>query len=235
MREPLVILPGMMCDARLFAAQIETLSRDRAVMVAPVSGGERIEHIAEQIFEALPARFALLGYDFGATLAMELLPRLATRVTRLALMSTTPLSETPAMAAERDPLIARVRAGHLDDVIRAMVPLDALAPGPNRVATQEVLVAMARDLGPEVFVGQNRALQRSRDQQGTLRRCKLPTQIICGAHDTLTPVKRHAFMAELMPHATLHVIEEAGHVPSLEAPDQMTALLQNWLAQDVPA
>lgn len=235
MREPLVILPGMMNDARVFAPQIETLSRDRAVMVAPVSGGERIEHIADQVFDALPPRFALLGYDFGAIIAMELLPRLTGRLTRLALMATTPLSETPAMAAEREPLIVRARAGHLEDVIRAMTPLETLAPGPNRIATQETLVSMARDLGPDVFVGQNRAMQRRRDLQGTLRRCKVPTLVICGAYDTVTPVKRHAFMAELMPQAQLHVIEDAGHVPPLEVPDQMTAVLQTWLTQEVPA
>jgi pimeloyl-ACP methyl ester carboxylesterase len=76
-----------------------------------------------------------------------------------------------------------------------------------------------------------RALQRRSDQQGTLRRIKVPTLILCGAHDRLTPVKRHAFMADLVAHARLSVIEEAGHLPTLESPEVVTEALQAWLAE----
>ncbi|MCX8955610.1 alpha/beta fold hydrolase, partial [Ruegeria sp. NA] len=81
------------------------------------------------------------------------------------------------------------------------------------------LLAMAQDLGVETFVRQMRALERRPDQQAALRRIKVPTLVLCGAHDTLTPVKRHSFMAELIPGAELLVIEKAGHLPTLETPD----------------
>jgi pimeloyl-ACP methyl ester carboxylesterase len=59
----------------------------------------------------------------------------------------------------------------------------------------------------------------------------VPTLILCGAHDKLTPLKRHAFMAELIPYAKLEVIEDAGHLPTLEAPEATTAALRGWLKQ----
>ena len=59
MSEPLVLIPGMMCDARLFEHQITLLANDRAVMVAPITQGERIEEIASGLLHQLPARFAL--------------------------------------------------------------------------------------------------------------------------------------------------------------------------------
>ena len=90
---------------------------------------------------------------------------------------------------------------------------------------------MARDVGPEVFLRQVRALQRRRDQQGTLRKCKVPTLVIYNAHDTLTPPKRHTFMAELIPYARLEIIDEAGHVPMLETPEIVTGLLREWMTQ----
>ena len=90
---------------------------------------------------------------------------------------------------------------------------------------------MGCDLGPDVFVQQSRALQRRRDQQSTLRKCKVPTLVLCGSHDTLTPVKRHAFMAELIPVAELKVIEDAGHFPVLERPEETTDALRHWLTQ----
>ena len=56
--EPIIFLLGMMCDARLFAPQIDGLSHERAVMVAPVHLGERIEEVASPILDMTPRRFA---------------------------------------------------------------------------------------------------------------------------------------------------------------------------------
>ncbi|TDE40123.1 alpha/beta fold hydrolase [Antarcticimicrobium sediminis] len=231
MTEALVLLPGMMCDARIFEPQINALSRDRAVMVAPITRGERVEEIASNIIDQLPPRFALAGLSMGGIVAMEVLRRVPERVTRLCLMDTNPLAETPPEAAAREPMIVGVRAGRLDDVMRDAMKPDYLAPGPGRMAVLDKVYAMASDLGPEVFVRQNRALQRRPDQQSTLCKCKAPTLILCGAYDRLTPVKRHRFMAELMPSAELRVIEDAGHLPTLEAPDAVLAALRDWLAR----
>jgi len=90
---------------------------------------------------------------------------------------------------------------------------------------------MAETLGGDTFVRQSRALQRRRDQQAVLRKCKVPALVLCGEHDMLCPVKRHAFMAEMIPYAKLTVLEDAGHWPSLEAPEATTAALRDWLHQ----
>ena len=103
--EPLVLLPGMMCDARLFGPQIAELSADMAVMVAPVTQGERIEEIASGLLDLLPKRFALAGLSMGGIVAMELLRRAPDRISRIALMDTNPLAETPVIAANRGPRI----------------------------------------------------------------------------------------------------------------------------------
>ena len=95
MTEPVVLLPAMMCDARLFQAQITPLSRQRPVMVAPISGAERIDESASTLLDMLPHKFALAGHSMGGIVALELLRRAPNRVTRLALMATSPLGETP--------------------------------------------------------------------------------------------------------------------------------------------
>lgn len=231
MTEPLVLLPGMMCDDRVFAPQIRAFGAERAIMVAPITGGERIEEIAASLLNQLPARFALAGHSMGGIVAMEVLKRIPDRVTRLCLISTNPLSETPAFAATREPMIVGARAGRLDEVMRDAMPPDFLAPGPGRFAVQALLEDMARDLGPDVFIAQSRALQRRPDQQGTLRKCSVPARLVCGASDPLTPVRRHEFMANLIPGAALSIIEDAGHIPMLEQPEQTTQALRDWLAQ----
>ncbi|MDG1471444.1 MAG: alpha/beta fold hydrolase [Ascidiaceihabitans sp.] len=231
MPEPIVFLPGMMCDARLFGPQIAELSAEFSVTVAPVTQGERIEEIASGLLDQLPARFALAGLSMGGIVAMELLRRAPDRITRLALMDTNPLAETPQVAAAREPQIIGARTGRLFEVMRDEMKPNYLAPGSHRGAVLELVMDMAEALGPDVFVRQSRALQRRRDQQGTLRKCKVPTLVLCGAHDALCPIKRHTFMAELIPYAQLKVIETAGHLPTLEAPEETTLALRDWLKQ----
>mmetsp|Transcript_29429 Transcript_29429/g.57595 ORF Transcript_29429/g.57595 Transcript_29429/m.57595 type:complete len:237 (+) Transcript_29429:2277-2987(+) len=231
MADPLVFLPGMMCDARLFGPQIAALSPDYSVMVCPVTRGERIEEIASGLLDELPAKFALIGLSMGGIVAMEILRRAPDRITRLALLDTNPLAETPQVAAAREPQIVKVRAGRMQDVMREEMKPNYLAPGPFRNEILDLVMDMADALGPEVFVRQSRALQRRRDQQGTLRKCRVPTLVMCGAYDALCPVKRHTFMAELIHGAELRVLENAGHLPTLEMPDETTAALRTWLRQ----
>ncbi|WP_436397828.1 alpha/beta fold hydrolase [Roseobacter sp. S98] len=230
MAEPLVLLPGMMCDARLFGPQIAELSAEIPVMVAPITGGERIEEIASSLLDQLPQRFALAGLSMGGIVAMELLRRAPDRITRIALMDTNPLAETPQVATAREPQIVAARSGRMLDVMRDEMKPNYLAPGPYRQAVLDLVMDMADALGPEVFVRQSRALQRRRDQQKTLRQCKVPALVLCGAHDVLCPVKRHEFMSELIPSATLRILEHSGHLPPLEQPAETTAALREWMS-----
>jgi pimeloyl-ACP methyl ester carboxylesterase len=221
----------MMCDARLFGPQIAELSCDMAITVAPVTQGERIEEIASGLLDILPKRFALAGLAMGGVVAMEILRRAPDRVTRIALIDTHPLAETPVAAANREPLIVKVRSGRLPEVMREEIGLNSLAPGPYRNEVLDLVMEMARTLGPDIYIRQSRALQRRKDQQATLRRCKVPALIMCGAYDQIAPVKRHEFMAELIPYAKLHVLEGAGHLPTLEQPDETTSALRTWMTQ----
>mgnify|MGYP000580849445 CR=1 FL=1 len=229
--EPLVLLPGMMCDARVFGPQIAELSAEMAVMVAPVTQGERVEEIASGLLDQLPKRFALAGLSMGGIVAMELLRRAPDRITRIALMDTNPLAETPVIAANREPQIVKVRSGRLLEVMQDEMKPEYLGPGPHRAEVFELAMDMAEALGPEIYIRQSRALQRRRDQQAVLRKCRTPALVLCGAHDLLCPVKRHTFMAELIPYAELIILENSGCLPTLEQPAETTAALRSWMRQ----
>jgi len=185
--------------------------------------------MAEAVLAAAPKSFALAGLSLGAIVAMEVIRKAPDRVTRLALMACDPLSDTPDMAGGREQLIARARAGRLDDVLRDFLPAACLAPGPGRAALQDLFVDMGRAAGADQFVAQSRALQRRPDQQGTLRRVRVPTLVMGGAHDRMCPPRRHEFMAELIPGASLTILPEAGHLPTLEAPAAALDALSAWL------
>ncbi|MEM9582411.1 MAG: alpha/beta fold hydrolase [Pseudomonadota bacterium] len=229
MNEPLVLLPGMMCDARLFGPQIMAFGQERAIHLPPIGQYDRIEALAEAVLAGAPHRFALAGLSMGGIVAMEMARVAPNRVTRLALLDTNPLAETPAMAANREPQIVRVMAGLLPEVMQDEMKPNYLAPGPNRQEILELVMEMAIEQGEGVFVRQSRALQRRLDQQSTLRKLNVPTLILCGEHDTLCPVKRHEFMAELIPSAELVIVPGAGHLPTLEQPNATSAALRTWL------
>ena len=230
MFEPLVLLPSILSDMRVFLPQITTLSREMPVMVAPTTLGERVDEIASGLLPTLPQKFALLGHGFGGMIAMELVRRAPERVNRLALVSTSPLPETPQDSGDRELRIVGARAGRFDDVISKEIPSDALNVA-SRMAVYPKLQTMARSNGADVYVRQCRAMQRRRDQQSTLRRIKMPTMVICGESDPIFPVKRHEFMASLIPYADLSVIPSAGHLPTLEAPNAMIDVMRKWMAQ----
>ena len=229
MRDPLVFLPGMMCDARVFTPQLTAFSPHLPVIFGPVTGGDRIEEIASRLLDGLPRRFALTGLSMGGIVAMELLRRAPDRVTRIALMDTNSLAETPQSAADYEPVIIKLRAGQVDEAVQAMIRPDILAPGQGRAQVQSQMARMARNLGADVIIRQIRAIQRRRDYQAVLRRCGVPALVLCGEHDRLTPVKRHKLMAELIPDAQLCVIEGAGHLPVLEQPDAVNQALFEWM------
>jgi pimeloyl-ACP methyl ester carboxylesterase len=130
----------------------------------------------------------------------------------------------------REPLIVSARTGGLEKALQQSLPPEVLAPGTRRLEILNLVRQMGLDLGAELFVDQSRALQRRLDQQATARRCQVPTLIICGEHDRLTPVKRHKFLAELIPHAGLEIIAGAGHLPGLEQPEAVNSALLDWLA-----
>ncbi|MCK0170711.1 alpha/beta fold hydrolase [Aliiroseovarius sp. S1123] len=229
MREPLVLIPGMMCDARVFGPQINDLSRDYTVIVAAPTQGETVREMAALILDQLPQRFALAGLSLGGIVAMEMARRAPDRVNRLALISTSPLADSPSQAAWREPQIVHANIGRLDQAMSEAFSPDVLAPGPARDKIMELVFQMARDIGPETFVRQARALQRRSDAQRTLQRLKVPTMVMCGAHDKMTPPKRHETMAELIQDAELVILPDAGHLPTLETPEHVTIGLRAWM------
>ena len=227
---PLVLLPGMMCDARLFAAQTAALSPDRAVTLAPIHAQDTVAALADAVLAAAPARFALGGLSMGGIVAMQVIRRAPDRIAGLCLMDTNPRAEAPEVAARRLPQIERVRAGGLRAVMRDEMKPNYLADGPRQGAILDLCMAMAETLGPDAFERQSHALMHRPDQCDALRAVAVPTLILCGAEDTLCPRERHTTMAALIPNARLAVIDGAGHLPTLERPEPTTEAMRAWLA-----
>lgn len=232
MSEPLILVPGMMSDARVFMPQIVELTKTRSVQIASVAQADTIRDMAADILSSAPRQFALAGHSMGGVVAMEMLRQAPERVTRLALISTTAATETPMQAAEREPQIVRAQAGRFADVLAETLREEYFFDGPARPQIMQLMMTMAQRLGPEVFIRQSRALQSRPDQQKTLRTTQIPVLALGGEHDRLTTPARHDFIAALTRNSELKILPSAGHLPMVEAADMVTEALQAWLQRD---
>lgn len=227
---PLLLIPGMMCDARMWGDLSEGLPSREILHALPVSG-ETIEHIAAEILKDAPARFALAGLSMGGIVAMEMLAQAPDRIERLALLDTNPRAEIPTVQVRRAPQIERVLAGGLENVMREdMIPHYFIATAP-RPDLEALCLDMAMTLGPEVFRRQSLALRDREDRQAVLAKFKGPALVLSGEDDRLCPRDRHDLMHRLMPQSQQVIIADAGHIPTLERPDETTAAIRNWLEE----
>ena len=225
---PVVLLPGMMCDARLWGPVMGAFV-GRAVLHSPLSEASTTAGLAQAVLALAPPRFALCGLSMGGIVAMEMLMQAPDRVERLALMDTNPLAETPEVQARRGPQIARAMAGGLQDVMRQEMKPNYLADNPRKAAILDLCMDMALALGPDVFARQSQALQDRPDRTATLAGFSGPALVLMGEADKLCPRDRHDLMHRLMPQSRLVVIAGAGHLPVLEQPVPTTDALIRWL------
>ncbi len=226
---PIVFLPGMMCDARLYTPQIAAFGSGRTLHFPPLSGSDTTRGLAKRILANAPNRFVLAGLSMGGIIAMEVMAIAPERVERLALLDTNPCSELPEVRARRVRQIAKVRDGRLNEVMRNEMKPNYLADGPDRRPILDLCMRMALDLGPDVFINQSLALRDRPDRQELLRGIRIPTLILCGREDRLCPVVRHELMRDLIPDSRLEIIEGAGHLPVLEKPQPTNRAISQWL------
>lgn len=231
-KEHLVLLPGMMCDDRLFRPQIERFSQSHAVIAKALVGRSTIDGLATALLAQLPSRFNLAGLSMGGIVAMAMAAQAPERIMRLALLDTNHRADPLERRAVRERQIAEIRAGRLREVIvEEMKPNYLATANRQNSALLDLLVEMALDLGGEVFIEQSKALRDRKDATARLRRLTMPSLVLCGEEDRLCPPERHREIAGLLPHAELRVIAGAGHITTLEEPAAVNAALADWLAR----
>ena len=233
-RETLVVLPGMMCDARLFGPQIEALKDHYSIFVPDLSGPKSKSGMAKRVLdETKTSTFNLLGLSMGGIVAMAIAGIAPQRVTRLALLDTNHKADAPANFAIRNRQIEQVKSGHLRAVItEEMKPRYLARANRNRQDLLGLLISMAMDLGVEAFINQSIALRDRPDHASALRRFSGPSLILCGDEDMLCPPQLHNQMANMIKDATLNLVTGAGHITTLEQPDTVVRAMNEWLCRN---
>lgn len=233
MTQDLVLVPGLVCTAALWAPQVEALQSIARITIADHTQHETVTGIAAAILAKAPPRFALAGLSLGGYIAFEIMRQAPERVTKLALLDTSAKPFDPAQTPQRMALIELARSEGLGPVAERLTPF-FIHP---QSLTDEAMIAtvrqMAIDTGFDAFVRQQKTIMSRPDSRPTLAAIRVPTLALVGRQDALTPVAEHEIIASGIAGCRLVIVEDCGHLATLERPAAVNAALQSWLA-DTP-
>ena len=238
-RTPLVFLPGMLCDGRLWSAQIAALGIGRPTRVADLTGADSIEGLANNVLTWLPERSVLVALSMGGYVALEIARRMfasavSQRLEALVLIATSARPDTVTQRSLRQQLLDLARKGTFQGVTPRLLPTLIHHARIGEETLTETIFAMAADVGRNGFIRQQTAVLHRHDQRMTLSNIDCPTLILCGDHDQRTPPDCSEEMQRLIPNAHFHLLADCGHLPSLELPDKVNAHIASFLQSAGP-
>lgn len=220
-----VLVPGLLCSARLYAEQVPALWRLGSFSIADHRRDADLPGIARRLLAAAPPRFALVGLSMGGYIAFEVLRQAPERVQRLVLLDTTARGETPEQTRNRRVLIDLAQGGRFAQVPDHLFPLYVHRQRHSDAGLRQLLGAMAEETGAEAFVRQETAILHRPDSRLGLSAIRCPTTVIVGEGDELTPPEMAREIASGIPGAELIEIADCGHLATLERPAEVTAAL----------
>ena len=229
-RPTLILIPGVLCDATLFDAQVEGLADVADVMVTDAQlKHDSIADIAAAILAAAPPRFAVAGLSFGGYVVFELLRQAPGRIERAAFLDTSARADTDERRIARQKDLDRVGQGRFVGVTDRLLPLFM---HPDHLA-DEGLVGhvknMTQGVGAEVFIRQTKAVMSRPDSRPDLAAIGCPTLVLVGAEDQMTPPSLAREIHQGIAGSTLVEVPHCGHLASLEQPEAVNAALREWL------
>ena len=229
-KTPLILLPGTLCDERLWGHQLKYLSDIAEVTIGDVTKEDSISSLAHSILKKAPERFALAGLSLGGIISLEIMRIAPERVIKLALLDTNPNPPDYNQIAVWERFIDMANNGQfLDITITHLLPI---LIHPNRrkdEALVSTIIDMAKKIGKESYIKQLKAVITRLDQRPILSTIACPTMVLVGKEDMVCPVHMSEFLTESIPTASLEIIEHSGHLSTLEQPEKVSALLKGWL------
>ncbi len=225
----LLLIPGLLCTARLWRDQITALSDMADISIAEHRLDDNVSDIARRILADAPDRFALAGLSMGGYIAFELYRQAPERIERLALLDTRATEDSAEDTKRRKDLLALADQGKFNGISEKLMPLfihhDRLA---DRKLVNDV-IEMASETGKQGFVNQTKALMARQDSRELCKSINVPTMVLCGRQDVITPLHMHEEIADLIPDSDLIVVEACGHLSTMELPEAVNHALREWL------
>lgn len=226
---PLLMLPGTLADERVFLPVVERLGIESLSM--RMEGATSTAGMARLILDAAPERFSLVGFSLGSIVALEVVAQAPERIERLALLGCNARSLAADKAAARRATVPTAErdgiTSYIDSVWEASVPVHRR----DDAGLRALLHAMANDTPWPAFVDQIEMAIDRVDSGPRLAQLGMPVLVACGDEDGVCPPELSREIADVIPGATLAIVEHAGHYLTLDQPDEVARLLRAWLSR----
>jgi pimeloyl-ACP methyl ester carboxylesterase len=225
---PIVFVPGLLCDARLWRDQAASLVDLAPSSIADVTRDDSVIAMAERLLAEAPPRFNLIALSMGGYVAFEVLRQARERVAAVALLDTSAAPDPPSRTAEREATLQSLAHGRFAGVTDRLLPRlvdEQHLDGP----VAEDIKAMAQRVGGEAFVRQQTAIMTRPDSRPLLASLDMPALVGVGDSDVLTPPGEAVAIFHALPCPTFHLFHRCGHLPAMEQPQETSRVLRNWL------
>jgi pimeloyl-ACP methyl ester carboxylesterase len=187
--------------------------------------------MAQHVLSQIEGSFVLGGLSMGGYVALEVWRQAPERVQGLLLCNTSHRADAPEKRTARQQTMELVRRGGYSQVLRLFRASLVTSEYLNDPAAAQQLMDMLERTPAATYLQQQTAILGRSDHLETLPHIQCPALVIGGQHDPLTPPHLHQEMAERLPHATLHLYENCGHLSPLEAGETFTRHLLEWITR----
>jgi pimeloyl-ACP methyl ester carboxylesterase len=222
----IIFIPALGCDAGLYNALAESLS-DLASASVFIPDADTLDACVQQVLDQAPATFIIAGTSFGGHVARETALLAPERVAGLIIMGAAAgAAVDPAGGRRRS---QRLRNGERDELIAEMASTITSPASPQSASARAAFVAMGRTMDAEIIARQNDALVIRPDRWADIARIVSPTLLLWGRDDRYSSSMDGLRMSAIMPNARFVELEDVGHLPTLEAPDETAGVIRHWL------
>jgi pimeloyl-ACP methyl ester carboxylesterase len=232
-KQPLLLLSGLLCDDTIWADIPLRLADLAEVSILSFRGFSSIAAMAEHVLASAPERFAVAGHSMGGRVALEVVRSAPHRVVGVALLNSGVHAVRDGEPQSRGRLV-RLAYEHGMSALAAEWLPPMMAGGARTAELMPRLTAMVERSTPDSYAGQIKALLDRPDALPVLPTIGVPTLLLSGSEDTWSPVSQHETMRRRIPHATLFEIHGAGHMAPIERPEAVAVALREWLAAIPP-
>lgn len=224
----LYLLPGLLCDADVWAHQQSSLAPFADIRIPNFRGFDSFRGMALHVLEQAPERFSVVGHSMGGRVALELMHLAPERIDRFAIMD---VGVHPLQAGEterRQRTIDIAEQQGMEALADAWIP-PMVHPARHRdAALMGAIKRMVLRSSAADYCGQIQAALTRADHSLYLPHIRQEVLVICGAEDAWSPVEQHEEIVAQLPHARLVLIPDAGHMVTMEQPEAVSRVLVDW-------
>lgn len=233
MQPTLVLLHGLLNDERVWEPVASRLRLRADIRIPNLRRQERIADMARDAWADLAdvppdTPVVLAGFSMGGYVAQQMLADAPRRVAALALVDTSCRPEPPENIPVRQATMAALQrdiAAETLAILRRGVHADQLSNAPLMALGLRIM----REVGAAAAIRQIQAIIGRADHRAMLARLDMPTLVLCGRTEQVTPLALSREAAALIPGARLHIVEDAGHWAPMEQPQAVAAELGRLL------